>query len=166
MGGREAQRRPPPARKRRSDGLPPADGRAPRPPCEAGLEEAMVAVGSTCAAAWPRRKAATLAVMTFNGPKGERVKLQLGLPRGIRNPSPSLLFSSPARQRAWRWRCVGSVQRWEASGAGGGVGGVKNDNGGGGGSVRVVVGFSLPPCLRIVAWQCVMSGINDTSAYA
>lgn len=78
----------------------------------------------------------------------------------------SLLFSSPARQRAWRWRCVGSVQRWEASGAGGGVGGVKNDNGGGGGSVRVVVGFSLPPCLRIVAWQCVMSGINDTSAYA
>lgn len=34
----------------------------------------MVAVGSTCAAAWPRRRAATLAVMTFNGPKGERVK--------------------------------------------------------------------------------------------
>ena len=98
MGGREAQRRPPPARKRRSDGLPPADGRAPRPPCEAGLEEAMVAVGSTCAAAWPRRKAATLAVMTFNGPKGERVKLQLGLPRGIRNPSPSLLFSSLLRR--------------------------------------------------------------------
>lgn len=82
MGGREAQRRPPPARKRRSDGLPPADGRAPRPPCGAGLEEAMVAVGSTCAAAWPRRRAATLAVMTFNGPKGARVKLLLGLPRG------------------------------------------------------------------------------------
>lgn len=32
----------------------------------------MVAVGSTCAAAWPRRRAATLAVMTFNGPNKEK----------------------------------------------------------------------------------------------
>ncbi|KAL6999226.1 hypothetical protein U1Q18_000386 [Sarracenia purpurea var. burkii] len=28
---------PPPARKRRSDGLPPSEGRAPRPPCGDGL---------------------------------------------------------------------------------------------------------------------------------
>lgn len=28
---------PPPARKRRSEGLPPSEGKAPRPPCGAGL---------------------------------------------------------------------------------------------------------------------------------
>ncbi|MFS7985399.1 hypothetical protein Hanom_Chr11g00997931 [Helianthus anomalus] len=28
---------PPPARKRRSEGLPPSDGKAPRPPCVEGL---------------------------------------------------------------------------------------------------------------------------------
>ena len=28
---------PPPAKKRRSEGLPPSDGRAPRPPCGKGL---------------------------------------------------------------------------------------------------------------------------------
>lgn len=43
----------------------------------------MVAVVSTCAAAWPRRRAATIAVMTFNsdGPQkglGGRKRLRLG----------------------------------------------------------------------------------------
>jgi hypothetical protein len=53
----------------------------------------MVAVGSTCAAAWPRRRAATLAVMTFNGPNKERVEAPAGEGSGSALALCDLLFS-------------------------------------------------------------------------
>jgi hypothetical protein len=127
-GAAQRRTRPPPARKRRSDGLPPADGRAPRPPCEAGLvvEQAMAPVGSTCAAAGPRRGAATLAVMptTRRRPRGkEGGRLFRSRREGLEERprldprSEDLVFflSGELRWRRRRWVGFGRWSGGEAS---------------------------------------------------
>jgi hypothetical protein len=76
----------------------------------------MVAVGSTCAAAWPRRRAATIAVMTFNGADREEGEalLQRGL-RRARDPKArafslfALLFSGDDEGSGGRWALCGFV---------------------------------------------------------
>ncbi|KAI4997659.1 hypothetical protein ZWY2020_053001 [Hordeum vulgare] len=106
--------RPPPARKRRSEGLPPAEGSAPRPPC-----------GSTCAAGAPRAGSAVAAVMpgettrraggggwrrasrkVTEGSKGRKGGFPARLPASLRG----------RRRAAWAagwWVCGWAASAWQ-----------------------------------------------------